>query len=144
MNTDEKSRRLRRRLELAIPVRVQGRDSADHEWTEMTRLIDVTPFGARLKLTRPTEVGSLLHVTIAMPRVMRCFDHAEDQYKVWSLVRNVNMLVPSEKSPAIIEAGLAFVGKYPPASFLADPGRRYEVMDGQSKSGLSAAREIVD
>ena len=45
MNADEKSRRIRRRLELAIPVRVRGRDSADHEWTEMTRLIDVTPFG---------------------------------------------------------------------------------------------------
>ncbi len=143
MNTDEKSRRLRRRLELAIPVRVQGRDSADHEWTEMTRLIDVTPFGARLKLTRPTEVGRLLHVTIAMPRVMRCFDHAEDQYKVWSLVRNVNMLVPSEKSPAVMEAGLAFVGKYPPASFLTDPVRRFEIR-GASKSGLSVAREMVD
>jgi hypothetical protein len=144
MNADEKSRRIRRRLELAIPVRVRGHDSADHEWTEMSRLIDVTPFGARLKLTRPTEAGRLLHVTIAMPRAMRCFDHAEDQYRVWSLVRNVISLVPSEKSPAIIEAGLAFVGKYPPASFLADPGRRYEIMDAQSKSGLSVAREIVD
>ncbi len=143
MNADEKSRRIRRRLELVIPVRVRGRDSADHEWTEMTRLINVTPFGARLKLTRPTEVGRLLHVTIAMPRAMRCFDHAEDQYRVWSLVRNVNILVPSEKSPAIMEAGLAFVGKYPPASFLADPVRRFEIR-GASKSGLSVAREMVD
>src|SRR6266496_838945 len=83
MNADEKSRRIRRRLELVIPVRVRGRDSADHEWTEMTRLINVTPFGARLKLTRPTEVGRLLHVTIAMPRAMRCFDHAEDQNRVY-------------------------------------------------------------
>jgi hypothetical protein len=144
MNADEKSRRIRRRMELAIPVRVRGRDSADHEWTEMTRLIDVTPFGARLKLTRPTEVGRLLHVTIAMPRAMRCFDHAEDQYKVWSLVRNVNMLVPSEKSPAIMEAGLAFVGKYPPASFLTDPVQRFEIRGGPGKSGLSVAREMVD
>ena len=144
MKGDEKSRRIRERIGLTIPVRVRGRDASETEWTEMSRLVDVTPFGARLRLSRPTEVGRLLYVTMAMPRSMRCFDHVEDQYRVWSLVRNVKLLTPSDKSKALIEAGVAFVGKYPPAGFLADPSRRYEIAKAQTKSGLWAIRENAD
>src|SRR6266480_1059988 len=110
----EKSRRLRERIGLSLPVRVSGRDSIDHEWTEMSRLVDVTPFGARFRLKRPTEVGRLLLLTLAMPRQLRCFDHVEDQYRVWSLVRNVKMLDPKTQRGALVEVGVAFVGKYPP------------------------------
>src|SRR5215216_3773601 len=89
MNFDGKSRRMRERLELSLPVRVFGRESEDMDWVETTRLIDVTPFGARFPLTHPTEPGRLLHLTLPMPRQLRCFDHVEDQYRVWALVRNV-------------------------------------------------------
>ena len=96
-----KSQRLRERFELALPVRVQCRESLDHEWIEMSRLVDVTPFGARLRLKRPTETGRLLLLTLPMPRPLRCFDHVEDQYRVWSLVRNVKLLDPgSDKGRA--------------------------------------------
>ena len=77
---------MRERLELSLPVRVFGRESADMDWVETTRLIDVTPFGARFPLTHPTEPGRLLHLTLPMPRQLRCFDHVEDQYRVWALV----------------------------------------------------------
>ena len=50
-----KSQRQRQRFELALPVRVLGRESLDDEWIEMSRLVDVTPFGARLRLKRPSE-----------------------------------------------------------------------------------------
>src|SRR5947199_7103291 len=113
----EKSRRLRERIGLQLPVRVNGRDSVDHEWTEMSRLVDVTPFGARLRLKRPTEVGRLLLLTLAMPRQLRCFDHVEDQYRVWSLVRNLRTLNPQTDKGAVMEIGVAFVGKHPPKSF---------------------------
>lgn len=144
MKQDEKSRRIRERLGLTIPVRVRGRDSATHDWSEMSRLLDVTPFGARLSLSRPTEPGRLLHVTMAMPRSMRCFDHAEDQYRVWSLVRNVKVLEPSAKSRGLIEAGVAFVGKHPPASFRSDPTLRFQIARKQSDSGLWEVREDPD
>jgi len=142
MNKNEKSRRIRERVRLTIPVRVRGRDSLDYEWTEISRLIDVTPYGARFGLSRPTEPGRLLHVTLAMPRSMRCFDHVEDQYRVWSLVRNVRLLTPAESSTAPIEAGVAFVGKHPPASFLTDPSQRYDIHT-QGKSGLWTVREDI-
>jgi len=53
MKKNEKSRRIRERVRLTIPERVCGRDSLDYEWTEMSRVVDVTPYGARLGLSRP-------------------------------------------------------------------------------------------
>src|SRR5215210_8161743 len=127
MKFDGKTRRKRERLELNLPVRVHCRESADHEWVELTRLIDVTPFGARLSIARPTETGRLLHMTLPMPRQLRCFDHVEQQYRVWALVRNVKPFVKSGTTVLRFEVGVAFVGKRAPASFEIDPTKRYDV-----------------
>ena len=125
----EKSNRLRERIGLKLPVRVYGRDSVDHEWTEMSRLVDVTPFGARLTLKRPTEVGRLLHLSLAMPRQLRCFDHVEDQYRVWSLVRNLKLVDPKQTGGALLEVGVAFIGKRPPKSFEINPAQRFDIAE---------------
>jgi hypothetical protein len=126
MGFEGKSKRLRERVKLALAVRVHCRETAGHEWVEMSRLIDVTPFGARFALTRPVERGRLLHLTLPMPRQLRCFDHIEDQYRVWALVRSLK----SRAQPggeASYEVGAAFTGKHPPASYLRDPATRYEI-----------------
>jgi hypothetical protein len=136
-----KSRRQRERFELALPVRVHCRESLGHEWLEMSRLVDVTPFGARLRLKRPTEVGRLLLLTLPMPRPLRCFDHVEDQYRVWSLVRNVKLLDPVREKGALVEIGVAFVGKHPPRSFDAEPSRRYEIARSSAEVGMWAVQE---
>lgn len=128
-------------MELALPVRVNCRESLDHEWTEMSRLVDVTPFGARLRLKRPTEIGRLLRLTLPMPRQLRCFDHIEDQYRVWCLVRNVKLLDPRTEKGALVEIGVAFVGKRPPRSFEVDPARRYEIAESNTEAGLWAVKE---
>ncbi len=138
---ERKSQRQRERFELALPVRVQCRESLDHEWTEMSRLMDVTPFGARLRLKRPIETGRLLLLTLPMPRPLRCFDHVEDQYRVWSLVRNVKLLDPASQKGALVEIGVAFVGKRPPRSFEADPAQRYEVAQSINELGLRTVSE---
>lgn len=140
--SDQKSKRLRERIGLKLPVRVTGRNGVDDEWTEMSRLVDVTPFGARLRLKRPTEPGRLLHLTLAMPPKLRCFDHIEDQYRVWSLVRNVRLLEPGAE--ALIEVGVAFVGKHPPRSLAADPSRRYEIAPSDLGAGLWSVKQESD
>ncbi len=135
------SRRLRERFQLALPVRVLCRESLDHQWIEISRLVDVTPFGARLRLKRPTEMGRLLLLTLPMPRPLRCFDHVEDQYRVWSLVRNVKLLDPGSEKGALVEIGVAFVGKRAPRSFESDPSRRYEIARSSTEAGLWAVQE---
>jgi hypothetical protein len=125
-------------------VRVKCRETLDHEWIEMSRLADVTPFGARLRLKRPTEIGRLLLLTLPMPRPLRCFDHVEDQYRVWSLVRNLRLLDPAREKGALVEIGVAFVGKRPPGSFESNPSQRYEIAKSIHEAGLWIAREESD
>lgn len=144
-----KQSRMRERVKLQIPARVQCRESLHHEWMELTRLLDVTPFGVGLTLTRLTEPGRLLLLTLPMPRQLRCFDHAEDQYRVWGLVRHVspyerlsNQVV--EKLPGIAryEVGVAFIGKYPPLNYTKDPAIRYEIATTAEGNNLWNVREM--
>ena len=138
----ERSKRLRERIKLALPVRVVCRESVGHEWMEMSRLMDVTPFGVRFALTHPIEVGRLLHLTLPMPRQLRCFDHVEDQYRVWALVRNVTpQLQPGVDVQIRYEVGVAFTGKNPPASYIREPATRYEIEAISPESNLWQLRE---
>jgi len=123
----EHEKRIRERLELQIPVRVVCRETPDFEWMEVTRLQNVTPFGAGFTLKRPTEKGRILHMTIPMPRQLRVFDHAEDQYRVWALVRFVKGKTNPENNSPFFDIGVAFIGKRAPASYQNEPWRRYEI-----------------
>jgi hypothetical protein len=138
---DKKSRRLRERLPLALPARVSARDSGGREWTEMTRLVDVTPFGARLRLSRPVDIGHLVQLIMAMPRALRAFDHAEDQYRVWAMVRNVRLLEQKTPKDSLVEIGVAFIGKRPPPSYEQNPLCRYSVAQTALESQFWAAQE---
>lgn len=129
MSKELRLKRIRERLELKLPVRVHCRETPDFEWTEITRLIDVTPFGAGFTLKRPVDKGRLLHMTIPMPRQLRVFDHVEDQYKVWALVRYLRTLSAQNDTSPIFEIGVAFVGKRAPRSYDGDPSRRYEIAE---------------
>lgn len=129
-------KRIRERLALQLPVRVRVRETPDFEWTEMTRLVNVTPFGAGFTLKRPTERGRLLHMTIPMPRQLRVFDHVEDQYRIWAIVRYLKSKT-SEKG-AVFEVGVAFIGKRPPASYEAAPWKRYDI----STTGLQSLATV--
>jgi hypothetical protein len=133
-------KRIRERLALQLPVRVHCRETRDYEWTEITRLINVTPFGAGFTLKRPTERGRLLHMTIPMPRQLRVFDHVEDQYRIWAIVRYVKSKI-TDKVPAF-EVGVAFIGKRPPASYEAEPWKRYDIANNIFQA-LAPAEEML-
>ncbi len=135
MQSDGKSRRARERLNLQLPVRVRCRETNDLEWIEVTRLLDVTPFGARFVVSRPTEEGRLLHLSMPLPRPLRCYDFTEEQYQTWALVRRVKPL-PATTTDALprFEIGTAFTGKRVPASYARDPAMRYEV--APTKDGI--------
>ena len=95
-----------------------------------------------MRLKRPTENGRILLLTMAMPRQLRCFDHVEDQYRVWSLVRHLRAVNPKTHNGAVVDVGVAFVGKRPPESFLKDPSTRYDIANLQS--GMWTVQEESD
>jgi len=125
MSEQRNWKRIRQRLELHLPVRVRCRETADFEWTEVTRLTNVTPFGAGFPLKRPTEKGRLLHMTIPMPRQLRVFDHVEDQYRIWAVVRYLKSFTSDKET--LFNIGVAFIGKRPPASYDKEPWKRYDI-----------------
>src|SRR5947208_16264737 len=125
MAEEKNWKRIRERLALQLPVRVHCRETRDYEWTEITRLINVTPFGCGFTLKRPTERGRLLHMTIPMPRQLRLFDHVEDQYRIWAIVRYLNSST-TRNEPAF-KGGVAFSGKRASASYETAPGTRYAI-----------------
>ncbi|HKV33132.1 MAG TPA: hypothetical protein VJP89_02300 [Pyrinomonadaceae bacterium] len=131
MAENRDSQRIRERLALQLPVRIHCREAPDFEWTEMTRLTNVTPFGAAFTLTRPTERGRLLHMTIPMPRQLRVFDHVEDQYRIWAIVRHLKSKTTDKGSA--FEVGVAFIGKRAPASYDTEPWKRYEISGGAAE-----------
>ena len=125
MSEQRNWKRIRERLALHLPVRVRVRETPDFEWTEVTRLTNVTPFGAGFPLKRPTEKGRLLHMTIPMPRQLRVFDYLENQYRIWAVVRYMKPTVGEKGN--VFDLGVAFIGKRPPASFEKEPWKRYDI-----------------
>ena len=140
MGEERNWKRIRERLALHLPVRVQGRETPDFEWTEVTRLTNVTPFGAGFPLKRPTEKGRLLYMTIPMPRQLRVFDHVEDQYRIWAVVRYMKSTIVDKRT--VFEVGVAFIGKRPPASYEKEPWKRYDI-NTSAFQALAAAEEVV-
>ncbi|MFL6230142.1 MAG: PilZ domain-containing protein [Pyrinomonadaceae bacterium] len=141
MDEQGKNRRVKDRLRLALPVRVVYRESPEEEWVEQTRLIDLTPFGASFNLTRPVEPGRLLHLTLPMPRQMRCFDHVEDQYRVYAMVRWIKFNPPDAGGERRFGVGVAFTGKHAPPSYKADPATRYDIEAEHGERDLWRTRE---
>lgn len=139
---NERNRRQRERLNLSLPIRVVCRESLSESWDEVTRLIDITPFGAGFTLARPIAVGRLLQLTIPMPRQLRVYDHAETQYKVWALVRHARQTVRGQSNVVIYQIGAAFIGKHPPQSYSDNPTTLYEVL-APDAAGFWRLREIV-
>ncbi len=142
MKEEENKQRLHERQQLSLGVRVHCSETADREWEEMTQILDISPLGARLALTRSTEIGQLLHLTLAMPSDLRRYDHSEVEYRVWALVRHIKELESnSNDDPSRFEIGVAFVGSDPPGSYTADPATRYELRPTLPKNGMWVLRK---
>lgn len=136
MPSDYKSRRAAKREEARLPVRVKCHESETGEWEQSTNLLNVSPFGALLQISRPTEPGRLLHLTLPMPRRLRCYDHDEEHYRIWSLVRHIKTLAAEEDQLPHFEIGVAFIGKNCPTRHAADPAERYDIASATTETGL--------
>ena len=125
--SDEKENRRIQRIALPLPVRVEVKFDTKISWNEITRLNDVSAFGAGFLLKRPIKRGRLVLLTLPMPRQLRSFDYAEPQYKIWALVRRCIATGTSAQTPEY-SIGVAFTGKNPPEDYLEHPSRLYDVI----------------
>ena len=124
--TVENENRRIQRLSLSLPIRVESQVNESVSWNEVTRLNDVSAFGAGFNLRHPVKRGRLLLMTIPMPRKLRSFDFTESQYKVWGLVRSC-INVANSPIPENHSVGVAFIGKNPPKSYYTDPAKLFEI-----------------
>jgi hypothetical protein len=122
----EKENRRIQRISLPLPVRVEVKIDEKVGWYEITRLSDVSAFGAGFELKRPIKRGRLVLMTLPMPRQLRSFDYSEPQYKVWALVRRCISVGKSASEPEY-SIGVAFTGKNPPVDYLEHPSKLYDL-----------------
>lgn len=139
--TVEKESRRLRRISLTLPIRVEAQIDPTVTWSEVTRLSDISAFGAGFVLKRPVKRGRLLQMTMPLPRQLRCYDFLEPQYRIWGLVRRC--LPIAERAGAEVYAvGVAFIGKRPPKSFEENPAKMYEITH-REEEGLWNITEAV-
>lgn len=141
MPSGYKSPRAAKREEARLPVRVKCHESEAGEWEQLTDLLNVSPFGALLQISRPTEPGRLLHLTLPMPRRLRCYDHDDEHYRIWSLVRHIKTLTAEKDQLPPFEIGVAFIGKDCPTRHATDPAERYDIESPTTETGLWSLRE---
>ena len=113
------------RMPLNLPVKVEGLESPDSGWEEITRLRDVSNYGAGFTLSRPIKWGRLIKLTLPMPRQLRVYDFYESQYQVWAVVRRCLPLKGNDFETYFL--GVAFIGKVPPKSFTENPDQVYDL-----------------
>lgn len=123
---EEKDGRRIQRYTLSLPTKIEVKIDNKFSWNEVTRMEDVSAFGAGFNLKRPVKRGRLVHVSAPMPRQLRCFDFLEPQYRVWGLVRRC---IPISSNPGAesYAIGVAFIGKNPPSSFNENPAKLFEL-----------------
>ena len=138
----ESEKRRIQRIALPLPCRVEVKIDPQLSWNEVTRLTDVSAFGAGFSIKRPLKRGRLILVTIPMPRQLRHFDFSDPQYRVYSLVRRC---VPARTAEGEMRysIGVAFTGKFPPQRFVEDPSTLYETR-GRDEEGLWHVTEAPD
>ena len=150
----ESEHRQIKRISIALPVRLSGKDADGNGWDEMSRTKDVSGLGIGFTLSKKMTPGQLLRFTLAMPQQMRSFDFMEPQYNVWGIVTSCNSDEEGDSGKSFL-LGARLIGKNAPESYFENPTQIYEIAkapDGStfhlvqstgSGEGTSGEREIV-
>jgi hypothetical protein len=114
------------RISIPLPIRVEVRVDKETTWNEITRLSDVSAFGAGFVLKRPIKRGRLVLMTIPMPRQLRSYDYSEPQYRVWGIVRRCISIGRTMDKPEY-SVGVGFIGRTPPSRYLDNPSMLFDI-----------------
>ena len=114
------NRRKQQRMNLAVPVRVQGHNASGAPWTEMTTTENADFGGAAFTLKHSVTRGHALQLSLPLPKSFRSYDLTAPSYTVFCIVRNTSAL-PS----GVYRVGVMFLGRHPPRGHAQNPGGVY-------------------
>lgn len=123
------------RISIPLPIRVEVRVDKETAWNEITRLSDVSAFGAGFVLKRPIKRGRLVLLTIPMPRQLRSYDYSEPQYRIWGIVRRCISVGRSMDKPEY-SVGIGFIGRTPPSKYLDNPATLFDIAPRGENDGF--------
>ena len=132
----ERPNRRIQRIALPLPMRVEVRLDKKASWYEITRLNDISAFGAGFTVKRPIKRGRIVLMTLPMPRQLRSFDYSEPQYRIWGIVRRCIAAGVSNTSDPEYAIGVGFIGKNPPPDYIDNPARLYDIAHREDSSGF--------
>jgi hypothetical protein len=132
-------RRRTERIKLSIPVRVVGHDRIGGKWDEMTHTIDVSRFGVAIRLQRRVTPGLVLHLTLPLPTRLRCYGYAEPTYRVYAIVRRVEL--PKDSFRVV---GLEFLGQNPPPGYFEKPSAIFKTKWNGPERRREPRQEVSD
>lgn len=124
--SENKSRRIQR-ISMSLPIKIEVRVNDQTNWEEVTRLFDVSTYGAGFTLTRPVKRGRLISLTLPMPRRLRGYDLSEPQYNIWGIVRRCIQTESPVTGETSYSVGVAFIGQHPPREYLDDPSLFFDI-----------------
>src|SRR3990170_2312156 len=84
-----RERRRQERMNLALPVRVQGQYPDGVTWEDMTSTSDASEGGASVKLSRAVLRGQALFLSLPLPKRYRVFDLTSPTYRVYAVVCSI-------------------------------------------------------
>src|SRR4051812_48411068 len=108
--SDGSNRRTDGRIDLQLPVRIQGFDPNGQRWEEMTIGEDISSGGAAFCVQHAVAKGQAVTLSMPLPKRYRTFDHSAPSYRVFGLVRKVEKLDGGGQ-----RVGVMFIGKTAPA-----------------------------
>jgi PilZ domain len=106
---DGTERRNHPRADMALPVRVQGREPDGQIWEESTTTEVASAGGLGFSLKRAARPGQVLHVSLPLPKRLRKYDLADPSYTSYVLVRDA-----APDAAGGTRVGTMFLGKSPP------------------------------
>jgi hypothetical protein len=112
----QSERRQTARMNLSMPVRVQGHDTAGVGWEEMASVRDASPSGVALALRHAITRGQVLLLTLPLPKRFRQYDLADASYRIYGLVRGV------KQEAGLARVGVMFLGRHAPRGYERNPG----------------------
>ena len=112
------------RTQVALPGIVHWRKNSDVFWKESTEIVSISRAGAGFNLRTARPVGSIISLTLNMPKKLRRYDLDKKLYRIWGLVQ---YCIPINDQRYKHQVGVAFLGRNVPKSYLEDPFRSYKI-----------------